>query len=102
MQGAPPARNRGATPHRHYLLLRQGGRALLLQLLALTFLLLVEVVCNFSKWLDWLVTGRRSGRSMRREGKKGITDFHVVYLSRAIYKRHHKSKSKNRTNMTSK
>jgi hypothetical protein len=33
--------HRRATPHKLYLLLRQGGRALLLQLLALTLLLLV-------------------------------------------------------------
>jgi hypothetical protein len=58
--------------------------------------------CNLSKWLDWPVTGRQTGCSIRREGKKGMTDFCVVCLRRAIYKRHRKHKSKNRTNMTSK
>jgi hypothetical protein len=58
--------------------------------------------CNLSKWLDWPVTRRQSGRSTRQEGKKGMTDFRVVCLRRAIYKRHHKHKSKNRTSMTSK
>jgi hypothetical protein len=38
-----------------------------------------------------------SRRSTRREGKKGITDLRVVHLIRAIYKRHRKHKSKNRT-----
>jgi hypothetical protein len=58
--------------------------------------------CSLSKWLDCLAKGRRSGRSARREGKKGMTDFRVVCLRRAIYKRHRKQKSENRINMTSK
>jgi hypothetical protein len=58
--------------------------------------------CSLSKWLDCPATGRRSGRSARREGKKGMTDFRAVCLSRAIYKRHRKQKSENRINMTSK
>jgi hypothetical protein len=58
--------------------------------------------CSLSKWLDWPVTRRRRGRSTRQEGKKGITDFRVVCLRRAIYKIHRKHKSKNRTSMTSK
>jgi hypothetical protein len=58
--------------------------------------------CNLSKWLDYPATGRRSGRSARREGKKGMTDFRAVCLSRDIYKRHRKQKSENRINMTSK
>jgi hypothetical protein len=32
-----------------------------------------------------------------REGKKGITDLREVHLIWAIYKRHHKHKSKSRT-----
>jgi hypothetical protein len=39
---------------------------------------------------------------VRREGKKGMTDFHAVCLRRAIYKRHRKHKSENRANMTNK
>jgi hypothetical protein len=58
--------------------------------------------CNLSKWLDWPVTGWRSRRSARREGKKGMTDFRAVCLRRAIYKRHRKHMSERRTNMTSK
>jgi hypothetical protein len=58
--------------------------------------------CSLSKWLDCPVTGRRGGRSARREGKKGMTDFRVVCLRQAIYKRHRKQKSENRINMTSK
>ena len=58
--------------------------------------------CSLSKWLDCPATGRRSGRSARREGKKGMTDFRAVCLSRAIYKRHRKQKGENRINMTSK
>jgi hypothetical protein len=58
--------------------------------------------CSLSKWLDCLATGRRSGRSARREGKKGMTDFCAVCLRRAIYKRHRKQKRENRINMTSK
>jgi hypothetical protein len=58
--------------------------------------------CILSKWLDCPATGRRSGRSARREGKKGMIDFRAVCLSRAIYKRHRKQKSENRINMTSK
>src|SRR5690242_6759965 len=57
--------------------------------------------CSLSKWLDCPATGRRSGRSARREGKKGMTDFRAVCLSRAIYKRHRKQKGENRINMTS-
>jgi hypothetical protein len=40
---------------------------------------------------------RRSGRSSRREGKKGIIDLRVVHLIRAIYKRYRKHKSESRT-----
>jgi hypothetical protein len=58
--------------------------------------------CSLSKWLDCPATGRRSGRSARREGKKGMMDFRAVCLSRAIYKRHRQQKGENRTNMTSK
>jgi hypothetical protein len=58
--------------------------------------------CSLSKWLDCPAMGRRSGRSARREGKKGMTDFRAVCLRRAIYKRHRKQKSENRINMTSK
>ena len=58
--------------------------------------------CSLSKWLDCPATGRRSGRSARREGKKGMTDLRAVCLSRAIYKRHRKQKGENRINMTSK
>jgi hypothetical protein len=53
--------------------------------------------CSLSRWLDWPDTVRHSGRSTRREGKKGITDLRAVHLIRAIYKRHHKHKSKSRT-----
>jgi hypothetical protein len=53
--------------------------------------------CSLSRWLDWPDTVRRSGRSARREGKKGITDLRAVHLIRAIYKRHRKHKSKSRT-----
>jgi hypothetical protein len=53
--------------------------------------------CSLSRWLDWSVTVQRSGRSARREGKKGITDLHAVHLRQAIYKRHRKHKSENRT-----
>jgi hypothetical protein len=53
--------------------------------------------CSLSRWLDWPNTVRRSGRSARREGKKGITDLCAVHLIRAIYKRHRKHKSKSRT-----
>jgi hypothetical protein len=53
--------------------------------------------CSLSRWLDWHVTVRSSERSARREGKKGITNLRVVHLIRAIYKRHHKHKSENRT-----
>jgi hypothetical protein len=58
--------------------------------------------CNLSKWLDCPATGRRSGHSARREGKKGMTDFRAVCLRQAIHKRHRKQKSENRINMTSK
>jgi hypothetical protein len=58
--------------------------------------------CSLSKWLDCPAMGRRSGRSARREGKKGMTDFRAVCLRRAIYKRHRKQKSENIINMTSK
>jgi hypothetical protein len=58
--------------------------------------------CSLSKWLDCPATGRRSGRSARREGKKGMTVFRAVCLRRTIYKRHRKQKSENRINMTSK
>jgi hypothetical protein len=58
--------------------------------------------CSLSKWLDCPATGRRSGRSARREGKKGMTDFCAVCLSRAIYKRHRKQKGESRINMTNK
>jgi hypothetical protein len=53
--------------------------------------------CSLSRWLDWPGTVRHSGRSARREGKKGITDLRAVHLIRAIYKRHCKNKSKGRT-----
>jgi hypothetical protein len=58
--------------------------------------------CSLSKWLDWPVTVRWSGRSTRREGRKGITDLRAVCLRRAIYKRHCKHKDENKTNRTSK
>jgi hypothetical protein len=53
--------------------------------------------CSLSRWLDWPGTVRRSGRSARREGKKGISDLRAVHLIRAIYKRHHKHNSESRT-----
>jgi hypothetical protein len=53
--------------------------------------------CSLSKWLDWLVTVRRSGRSARREGKKEITDLRAVHLIWGIYKSHRKHKSESRT-----
>jgi hypothetical protein len=53
--------------------------------------------CSLSRWLDWPVTVWRSGRSARREGKKGNTDLRAVHLIRAIYKIHRKHKSENRT-----
>jgi hypothetical protein len=53
--------------------------------------------CNLSRWLDWPVTVWCSGRSARQEGKKGITDLRAVHLRQAIYKRHRKHKSKNKS-----
>jgi hypothetical protein len=58
--------------------------------------------CSLSKWLDWPVTVRWSGRSARREGRKGITDLRDVCLRQAIYKRHCKHKDEIRVNRTSK
>jgi hypothetical protein len=58
--------------------------------------------CSLSKWLDWPVTVQWSGCSARREGRKGITDFRVVCLRRAIYKIHRKHKDEIRVNRTGK
>jgi hypothetical protein len=89
-------------PCRLYLLLRQSGRDLLLQLLAPTFLLLVQAVVQPLQ-VARLASHWATKRALpRREGKKEITDFCVVCLRQAIYKRHHGHKSKNRTNMTNK
>jgi hypothetical protein len=75
---------------------------MLLQLLSLTLLLLVQAMVQPLQVARLTSHWRRSGRSARREGKKGMTDFRAVCLRRAIYKRHRKHKSENRTNMTSK
>jgi hypothetical protein len=47
--------------------------------------------------IDYPVTVQRSGRSARREGKKGIIDLHALHIRWAIYKRCHKHQSENRT-----
>jgi hypothetical protein len=72
--------HRGAAPHRLYLLLKQERRALLLQLLSLMLLLLVQAVVQPLQVARLPVTGRRSERSARREGKKGTTNFRAVCL----------------------
>jgi hypothetical protein len=92
-------RCRGRRPLRLHLLLRRGGRVLLLLLLLLAsaLLLLVQATMQSLQVIGLTCTVRRSGRSARREGKKGITDLRAVHLRRAIYKRHHKHKSKSRT-----
>jgi hypothetical protein len=53
--------------------------------------------CSLSRWLDCPITVRRSGCSARRESNKGIIELSAVHLRRAIYKRHRKNKSENRT-----
>jgi hypothetical protein len=53
--------------------------------------------CSLSRWLNCPITVRRSGCSARQESNKGITDLSAVHLRRAIYKRHCKNKSENRT-----
>jgi hypothetical protein len=88
---------RGGLPPRLHFLLRQGGRVLLLLLLASTLLLLMQaavqslqvarLTCH--RVVQWTVCKAR--------GQKGITDLRAVHLIRAIYKRHPKHKSGNRT-----
>jgi hypothetical protein len=90
-------RCRGRLPPRLHLLLRQGGRVLLLLLLASALLLLVlaamqslqvaRLTCHCAE--QWTLRNAR--------GQKGITDLRAVHLIRAIYKRHRKHRSKNRT-----
>jgi hypothetical protein len=94
--------NRGVAPHRLYLLLKRERRALLLQLLSSTLLLLVQAVVQPLQ-VARLTSHRTAKRTLSEtRGQKGMTDFRAVCLRRAIYKRHRKHKSENRTNMTSK
>jgi hypothetical protein len=94
-------RCRGRRPLRLHLVQRRGGRVLLLLvlllLLASALLLLVQATMQSLQVTDCPGTVRRSGRSARRKGKKGITDLRAVHLIRAIYRRQRKHKSKSIT-----
>ena len=94
--------HRRAAPHRLYFLLRRERRALLLQLLSPTLQLLVQAVVQPLQMarLTSHRTAKRTLHETRRQ--EGMIDFRAVCLRRAIYKRHHKHRSENRTNMTSK
>jgi hypothetical protein len=54
-------------------------------------------VCTPTPHADNDAVSPNSGRSARREGKKGITDLRAVHLRRAIYNRNRKHKGKSRT-----
>jgi hypothetical protein len=90
-------RSRGELPPRLHLLLRRGEESCCYCSWRWRSCSLCRWRCSLSRWLDWPVTVWHIGRSTRREGKKGITDLRAVHLRRAIYKRHRKHKSENRT-----
>ena len=90
-------RCKGRRPLRLHLLLRRGGRVVLLLLLLLASVLLLLMQATMQSLQVTGLTWHHATRSARREGKKGITDLRAVHLIRAIYRRHRKHRSKNRT-----
>jgi hypothetical protein len=87
-RGRLQGEHRGAAPYRLYLLLERERRALLL--LSSTLLLLMQAVVQPLQVAGLSGHGTAKRTLIKREGKKGMTDFRAVCLRRAIYKRHRK------------